>query len=56
MIAGRKVVTFRSASSPSGGFVGLKPHAWTSSARPAAGRRIVLDDQHAFRRGAELVL
>ena len=34
MIAGRNVVTFRSASSPSRRFVGLKPQAWTSSASP----------------------
>ena len=46
MIAGRKVVTFRSASSPSARFVGLEAPGLHELGEAGARRGIVLDDEH----------
>ena len=48
MIAGRKVVTFCSASSPSAASSVWKPHALHELGEADARGRIVLDDEHAL--------
>ena len=47
-IAGRNVVTFSSASSPSPALSARKPHVLHELGQAHAGGRIVLDDQHAL--------
>ena len=50
-IAGRNVVTFSSASSPSAADSARKPQLLTSCSSPTRAARIVLDDEHALGSG-----